>query len=403
MTSKSRALLLVFALVGLGASTMSSYVHYQLLTEPGYNSFCDVNASVSCTQAYLSQYGSFMGVPVAILGVIFFAVAAVLAGIGGSVKSAARENAAGYIFLLSTLGLAFALYLAWASYFVLGIFCILCAITYVSVIALFIVSGGATTFPMTSLPGRASRDVRTLLSSPAALVLLLVIGVGSAALIAAFPDETQAASQQAETLANFQPLSADERQKLEQWWAVQPRVNLTIPPAEGTKVMIVKFSDYQCPACRSAHEALKPVLARYPGQGVQLVMKHYPLEPECNPNAATMNHYASCEAAAAYEMAKSTPHLSKLDAWLFAHQQTLTRDVVREAALNQAGITDFDARYEAALQTVKTDASLGKLLNVNSTPTIYINGRKVNPAVLPPAYYDALIDIELKQTVNHDQ
>jgi protein-disulfide isomerase len=129
-------------------------------------------------------------------------------------------------------------------------------------------------------------------------------------------------------------------------------------------------------------------------------MKHYPLEPECNPNAATMNHYGSCEAAAAYEMAKSTPHLAKLDDWLFANQQTLTKDVVRDAAREQAGINDFDARYEAALQTVRTDAGLGKLLNVNSTPTIYVNGRKVNPSVLPPAYYDALIDIELKKTRN---
>jgi uncharacterized membrane protein/protein-disulfide isomerase len=400
MSAKSRTLMLVFALVGLGASTISSYVHYQLLTEPGYNSFCDVNAKVSCTQAYLSQYGSFMGVPVAIGGLIFFAIAALLAGVAGRATSSARENAAWYIFLLSTVGLAFTLYLAWASYFVLGLFCILCAITYVSVIALFIVSGGATTYPMTSLPGRAAGDIRRLVSSPVALVLVLVIGAGSAALIASFPDERQAASQQAETLANFRPLTADERNKLEQWWAVQPQAELPVPAAEGTRVLIVMFSDYQCPGCRAAHDALKPVLARYQGQGVEVVMKHYPLEPECNPNAATMNHYGSCEAAAAYEMAKSTPHLAKLDDWLFANQQTLTKDVVRDAAREQAGINDFDARYEAALQTVRTDAGLGKLLNVNSTPTIYVNGRKVNPSVLPPAYYDALIDIELKKTRN---
>jgi uncharacterized membrane protein/protein-disulfide isomerase len=400
MSAKSRTLMLVFALVGLGASTMSSYVHYQLLTEPGYNSFCDVNAKVSCTQAYLSQYGSFMGVPVAIGGLIFFAIAALLAGVAGRATSSARENAAWYIFLLSTVGLAFTLYLAWASYFVLGLFCILCAITYVSVIALFIVSGGATTYPMTSLPGRAAGDIRRLVSSPVALVLVLVIGAGSAALIASFPDERQAASHQAETLANFRPLTADERNKLEQWWAVQPQAELPVPAAEGTRVLIVMFSDYQCPGCRAAHDALKPVLARYQGQGVAVVMKHYPLEPECNPNAAGGNHYGSCEAAAAYEMAKSTPHLAKLDDWLFANQQTLTKDVVRDAAREQAGINDFDARYEAALQTVRTDAGLGKLLNVNSTPTIYVNGRKVNPSVLPPAYYDALIDIELKKTRN---
>jgi protein-disulfide isomerase len=151
-----------------------------------------------------------------------------------------------------------------------------------------------------------------------------------------------------------------------------------------------------CPACRQADIALKPVLAKYQGQPVEFVKKHYPLEGECNPNAAGMNHYGSCEAAAAYEMAKGTPNLATLDDWLFNHQQTLSRDVVREAADQQAGIKDFDARYETALQTVRTDASLGKLVGVGSTPTIFINGRKI-PCCPPPAYYDAFIDIELKK------
>lgn len=395
MSSKSRTLLLAFALLGLGASTISSYVHYQLLTDPSYTSFCDVNASVSCTQAYLSQYGSVMGVPVAIAGVIFFAVAAVLAGVAGSAASRARENAAGYVFLLSTIGLAFALYLAWASYVVLGVFCILCAITYVSVIGLFVVSGGATTVPMTTLPGRAARDLRTVASTPAALVLLLVLGAGGAVLIAAFPSEKSAAAAQEQAFANYQPLTPEQRKQVEDWWAVQPVVDLPIPPADGTRVLIVKFSDYQCPACRTAFEALKPVLAKYDGQGVQFIKKHYPLEGECNPHAAGMNHYGSCEAAAAYEMAKSTPNLAKLDEWFFDNQQALSREVVRDAAKTQAGIPDFDARYEAALQTVRTDASLGKLVQVSSTPTIFINGRRI-PCCPPPGMYDALIDIALK-------
>src|SRR5262245_63370122 len=71
--------LLIFALLGLGASTTSSFVHYQLLQDPGFSSFCDVNAAVNCTRAYLSEYGSFLGVPVALGGVIFFALVTLLA------------------------------------------------------------------------------------------------------------------------------------------------------------------------------------------------------------------------------------------------------------------------------------------------------------------------------------
>jgi protein-disulfide isomerase len=335
---------------------------------------------------------------VALGGVIFFAVAAALAGIGGSNASRARDNAAGYIFIWSTIGLAFVMYLAWASYVVLSLFCILCAITYVSVIALFIISGGATKYPMTSMPGRAARDLRTLISSPVALAMLLVIGVGSAVLIASFPSESSAQAAQEQAYATYQPLTEQQRAQLEAWWAVQPKVDIPFPPAEGTKVLIVKFSDFQCPGCRSAFEALKPVLAKYEGQGVQFVKKHYPLESECNPGIQMgQPHYGSCEAAAAYEMAKGTPHLARIDDWLFDNQQTLTKDSVRRAAEEIAGITNYDEKYEATLETVKTDAGLGKMLNVKSTPTIYINGRMLNPSIMPPAYYDALIDIELKK------
>ena len=72
-----------------------------------------------------------------------------------------------------------------------------------------------------------------------------------------------------------------------------------IAKSAGAKVVIVKFSDYMCPACRQTHEYYKPVIAKYQGQGLKAVLKHYPLEPECNPNVPTGNHFASCEAAAA--------------------------------------------------------------------------------------------------------
>jgi|SRR5688572_682413 uncharacterized membrane protein/protein-disulfide isomerase len=397
MTSKNRTLLLVFALLGLGASSVSTFVHYKLLTTPNYDSFCDVGSTVSCTQAYLSQYGSLMGIPVAIAGVIFFAIVALLAGMAGGRSSAARDNAAGYIFLLSTIGLAFTLYLAWASYFKLNVFCILCAITYVSVIALFIISGGATKYPMTTLPGRASRDLRALAASPAALIALLVVLGGSVALVASFPTEQAAAQQQAEAVATYQPLSPEQRKQVEDWWNVQPVVELPITPSPGTKVLIVKFSDYMCPSCGIAHNSLKAVLPKYQNQGVEFVLKHYPLEAECNPKLGGGNHYGSCEAAAAYEMAKGTPNVAKLDDWFFGNQRILSRETVKEAAEDIAGIKDFDARYAAALETVKTDASLGHLMGVKSTPTIFINGRQIPGGGQPPAIYDMIIELALRK------
>ena len=73
MPSLARKLLIAFGLLGLAASTAATYVHYQLIRNPDYSSFCDINATVSCKTAYVSRYGSIGGVSVAVGGIVFFA------------------------------------------------------------------------------------------------------------------------------------------------------------------------------------------------------------------------------------------------------------------------------------------------------------------------------------------
>ena len=387
-------MLLASAALGLGASGASTYVHYKLLTDSSYSSFCDVSATVSCTQAYLSRYGSFWGVPVALGGVLFFALVLLLAGVAGRERSTARESVPAYVFALSTIGLAFVLYLGWASYFQLRTFCVLCAVTYVAVIALFIVSGGATTFPMTTLPRRAARDLRALVSSPVALVLALVYLAGAGSLLASFPDEAPAA----QAAAALPPLTSQQRADLARWWDVQPRMDMPVPAA-GAKVLIVGFSDFQCPHCRNAHESYRSVFAKHARDGqVRFVAKHFPLEGECNAHAPAGGHTAACESAAAVVMARATGNAAKMEDWLYANQAKLTPSIVRDAAKDVGGIADFNAGYARALEEVKTDANLGGVLGVTSTPTFFINGRKL-PAGVPPAQYvDALIELELQRT-----
>ena len=392
MTRLSRTLLLAFAALGAGASSTSSYVHYKLLTEQNYSSFCDVNATVNCTQAYLSPYGSFWGVPVALFGVLFFALVLLLVALGGRDRAPARDAIPAYIFAMSTVGLAFILYLAWASYTQLHTFCLLCAITYVSVIAIFIISGGATTFPMTTLPRRVPRDVRALVSSPVAIVVVLLFLFGAGTLIAYFPSE---APRQAAPVA-IKSLPQEEVAKLAQWYDLQPVAQPAIPN-DGAKVLVAIFSDYQCPHCRAAHEAYKPLIAKYARDPrVRFVLRHFPLESECNPNSGNV-HSASCEAAAAVVMARQTGKATQMDEWLFDHQDELTPSKVREAGKDVGGIADFNGGYAEALKVVRADAVLGGQLGVGQTPTVFLNGRKLGAGVVDPSALDALIDVELKR------
>jgi uncharacterized membrane protein len=393
MSKLSRTLLMAFAALGLGAASASSYVHYHLLTDPSYSSFCDVNATVNCTQAYLSPYGSLFGVPVALFGVFFFTLVLLLAGIGGRAGSPAREAIPAYIFAVSTIGLAFILYLGWASYVQLKTFCMLCAATYVSVIAIFIVSGGATTVPMTTLPRRIPRDVRALVASPIALVLALLFVGGAGTAISAFPAEQGHAA-----AATLTPLTDQQRADVAKWWDMQPTIEQPMP-MNGAKVLVAIFSDFQCPHCRAAHDAYKPIAAKHAGDSrVRFVLKHFPLEGECNSYAPNGGHSAACEAAAAVVLARQTGKAERMTDWLFDNQDKLTPSGVREAAHDIGGVPDFNAAYAAALKEVRADANLGGVIGVSSTPTIVLNNRKLPAGVVDPASLDALIDLELKRS-----
>jgi uncharacterized membrane protein len=174
MTKRAPYLALACALVGLGVSSAAAYVHYRLIFDPTYHSFCDVSSTINCTQVYLSRFGTFRGVPVALFGVFWF-VAATLLSVGGlTARPSVRESVPGYLFVLSTLALAVVLYLAYASIVVLKAYCVLCFVTYAAVIGLFLVTGAATSFPMTTLPRRATRDLRVFIASPLAITVAVL-------------------------------------------------------------------------------------------------------------------------------------------------------------------------------------------------------------------------------------
>jgi uncharacterized membrane protein len=393
MSQTTARIALICALVGLGASGTAAYVHYHMLRDPTYTSFCDVSATMSCTQVYASRFGTFRGVPVAIFGAIWFALAALLSVAGLTGRPPVRESAPGYLFAGSTLALAVILYLGYASFVLLKTVCILCLITYAAVIGLFLVSGAATAIPMMSLPRRAFQDLKLLVTTPLAIVLAIVwLGVSGSA-VALFPREASATADAADALPTP---SQDQRSELERFLSSAPRVPLVIPN-DGAKLLIVKFNDFQCPACGQSYLMYKPILAKYaasnPG-AVKMVLKDYPLNPECNPNVHQMLHPAACDAAVAVRLATARGKGDAMEDWLYTHQKEMTGASVRQAAKDTAGITDFDAKYAATMEQVKADIALGQRLNITQTPTFFLNGIKVEGA-WAPQFFDQAIAYEL--------
>jgi uncharacterized membrane protein/protein-disulfide isomerase len=402
MKAYARPAILALAAMTLGASLYALYVHYQLLHDPNYAALCEVSSTVSCQTVFQSSYGTAWGIPIAAGGAIWAGLVLLLAAVGmGSSDRQRADASTGYVFLLSVVGLAAVFYYGYASFFVLGTQCLVCITMYAAIIGIFLISSSSTSMPLSSLPGRLARDVRAMVMSPAGAALAIAWLVGSVSLVAFFPREgTQTNGAAATTGAAQAPLAADELtpDQLAEWrdWLDrQPRVSDVAPSGE-VKVLLVKFNDYQCPSCRQTWAAYRDLIAKWEAaEPVAFVFetRDFPLEPECGAGGM---HPGACEAAVAARLAKEQGRGKEMEAWLYQNQAELSRARIKQELESIAGVTNYDARYDAVLAEVRKDAELGERLGVSGTPTFFLNGVRMGSGVRV-SYLDAAIAHELQK------
>jgi protein-disulfide isomerase len=166
--------------------------------------------------------------------------------------------------------------------------------------------------------------------------------------------------------------------------------------ARNGGVEILKFNDYQCPACRRTAEEYGSSIARLTttsNGAVRFKEMDFPLETECNPFARADLHPAACESAVAVRLAREHGTDKRMIDWLWTNQAALTAASVREAAHRVASVNDYDLRYEEVLKRVRDDVTIGNRVGVAGTPTFFVNGRKLT--VIRPADFEAAVKYEL--------
>lgn len=165
-------------------------------------------------------------------------------------------------------------------------------------------------------------------------------------------------------------------------------------PSKGSdkaRVVIVEFSDFQCPACRAAHPALTELVQKHPND-VKWVFRNFPLPQH--------EHAEAAATAAAYAADKGK--FWPVADWYFSHQDQLGEDGFKEAA-KAAGLdpaaflaASTDPKYKARIEADKKDGMAAKL---DHTPSIFVNGREF---ILPstPEYLSWDMEDELEWMSN---
>ncbi len=164
--------------------------------------------------------------------------------------------------------------------------------------------------------------------------------------------------------------------------------------SEPAKLTLTEYSDYQCPACAYFHPIVDSLKKTY-GNDLEVVYKDFPLN----------SHQFAALAARAAEAAKNQGKFLEMHNKLFENQQQWSSGDAESRFVGYAKDIGLDIeQFKQDLNAAETQKAVmeekqeGVQMGVDSTPTFFINGEKLQQN--PPSYEDfkALIDVYMKES-----
>jgi protein-disulfide isomerase len=141
-------------------------------------------------------------------------------------------------------------------------------------------------------------------------------------------------------------------------------------------VTLVEYSDFECPVCRNLHDVLRGMLQNYAGK-VRVVFKDFPIE-QIHPWARTAAIAGRC----AYQ--QDAKAFWKMYDFIYDNQELISAANAWTKMADYAGQSGLDAgAFKSCMASPEAGAAVnasranGQKLEVNSTPTVFVNGRRL--------------------------
>ena len=181
---------------------------------------------------------------------------------------------------------------------------------------------------------------------------------------------------------------------------IMKKIDVSGRPVLGNpaaKVTIVNYDDFQCPFCSRMHEMLMSDVAKTYGDRVKIIYKDYPLI-EIHPwsiHAAVDANCLAAQSADAYWDFANYAHANQKDITgtnrsLAEQEAVIDKGATAVAQKHNVPLAPFEACMKAQKDTaVKASMDEGNDLGVSATPTMFVNGEKV----------DGLLSVDMLHTV----
>lgn len=364
-------------------------------------SFCNINSSLNCDAVTASAYSTLLGIPQASWGILFYFVMFLLA-CSALLRSGTRavSRISQVLFLLALWSLIYSIYLFLLSEIAVGTLCPTCLAMYSCNILLLycsiriiparswgVIKEGCAS--VVEFPGLvfSARD-KTPEALPARRMTILFVLIS--AIVLSIPWAAEHFIGHKTSLPNQEK----EIEKLiREWDGLKPasftfeREGLRRDYAKGNPfapVVLVEFSDFECPFCQKLAFDLNELLSDFPDQ-MEIVFKNFPLDRSCNSMVQRDMHRNSCFLAQLARCAGEQDRFWDMTEYLMSLREGLEtqdrRGLIKEAVkaldLDGVGLTEC-MNSERQLEKVRSDVLEGISLKIDHTPALFINGRQVN-------------------------
>ena len=391
-------LALLVVLLGIGASIELTLVHHRAQMDVA--SSCDISDTVSCTSIAQTPEAVFLRVPISVWGICTYLVFGILAVWGMKIKR--RTSFPWAIFFW--MGLATVLYsvwLAYIAYFKYGFFCIWCTVLYVVNMGLMILGIIGVRKSGEGVLSSLKKEVSYLWGVRELSLPLMVVGAGLAGgLIYFYPAHAEGEHEPDVDLAgkisvgeNVEKGGVKGRGRYGLDGINVPKVgNLNLidedTPMKGARnpdLVVVEFSDYQCPFCAKAHVAVREAFEKYKDR-MRVYHRQFPLDENCNRLIKRPYYPHSCNASRAAYCAGQQGKFWELDHLLYMNRKShygpgLMR-LVRKIGLNEKEFTRCLNGNES-LEAVKRDIEVGLAIKMRGTPAFVFFGPNLEKTMVP--------------------
>jgi protein-disulfide isomerase len=187
--------------------------------------------------------------------------------------------------------------------------------------------------------------------------------------------------------------------------ATMSKINISGRPTRGakaSKVVVVNFDDFECPFCSRMHQELFPEILKEYGDRITFIYKDYPLV-EIHPWATHAAVDANCLAA------QNNDAYWDFADYIHANQHEVSNEKTPAARLDALDKLAILQGQKHSLDTVKLQSCIkaqddsavkasmkeAESVGVEATPTMFINGEKIDGAV-PPSELRAALDRALR-------